>query len=72
MIPYDWNAFQNEQANFALVNLTLDDSNEDTKYMGRTYICIIQPDTEGYSQLIMTFSFLRATEAYALTIMTSW
>jgi hypothetical protein len=72
MIPYTWLAFQWENADFALVNLTLDNSNEDDKYMGRTYICVIQPDAYGYSKHIMTFSFLRATELYAQDTMYSW
>ena len=72
MIPYSWESFQAENADFALVNLTLDDSNEDNKYMGRTYICITQPNNLGYSKQILTFSFQVATEPYAQDVMYSW
>lgn len=72
IIQYSWEALEAEQADFALVNLTLDDSHEDDWYMGRTYICLVRPDASGYSHQVMTFSFLRATERYAENIMSSW
>ncbi len=73
IIPYSWEAFRAEKADFALVNLSVANNQaDDNKYMGRTYICIVQPDALGYSKTLMTFSFLQATDAYAQEIVSSW
>lgn len=72
IIPYTWSALQSETSNFALVNLSIHEAHESDAYIGRTYLCILAPRWDGYSDTIMTFVFQAATEWYATSVVRSW
>lgn len=72
VIPYSWENLRDEHADFALVNLSMNQPHESNFAMGRTYICTISPDANGYSKTLFTFTFLAATESYAADILHSW
>lgn len=72
VIPYTWENLRDEHADFALVNLSMSQPHESDFVMGRTYICTITPDANGYSKTLLTFTFLAATESHAADILHSW
>jgi hypothetical protein len=70
--PYTWTALQSETSDFALVNLSMQEAHESDAYIGRTYLCVLAPRWDGYSDTIMTFVFQAATEWYATSVVWSW
>lgn len=72
IVPYSWSALQSEVSDFALVNLSMTEAHESDAYIWRTYICILSPRWDGWSDTIMTFVFQAATEWYATSVIRSW
>lgn len=72
ILPYSWENLKNTPADFAIVNLTLDESHYPNASVGRTYLCTEKPDASGISHTILAFVFLHATEEEANTMLAKY
>ena len=72
ILPYSWENFRNEKSDFSLVNLTLDQPHHPDELIGRTYLCIHDPDRVWYGRTLIILSFQSATEPWATEVIRSW
>ncbi len=76
ILPYSWESFRDEKSDFVMVNLSLPENTkidiEDTPRYGRTYMCVLNPDSNGWSNTLLVFTLISHTENEARTIIASW
>ena len=72
IIPYSWENLNNANGYFAMVNLTLSHSNLPDEYIGRTYICLKNPNSSNSSTEVLVFTAKSATEALVEKELIRW
>ncbi len=64
ILPYSWEHLRDASGDFALVSLSLDTPNFPLEDIGRTYICLQNPDYQNISDRILVF-FTRSLSEYS-------
>ncbi len=62
IIPYSWENLRDAPGYFAMVNLSLGTSHYRDESIGRTYICLKNPNTQNESSTILIFTAISITE----------
>ena len=62
IIPYSWENLRDAPGYFAMVNLSLGTSHYRDESIGRTYICLKNPNTQSESSTILIFTAISITE----------
>ncbi len=62
IVPYSWENLRDATGDFAIVNLTLDTNHYASSNIGRTYICIKNPDAENRGDTLLIFTALSMNE----------
>ncbi len=62
IIPYSWENFRDAPGYFAMVNLSLETSYYRDDYIGRTYICLKNPNTDNESSTVLVFTAVSISE----------
>lgn len=55
IVPYSWNNLNDSKSYFAMVNLTIDNKRFENEKIGRTYMCLQNPNANNRSSKILTF-----------------
>lgn len=72
VLPYSWENLNNESASFALVNLTTATPHYSNESLGRTYICIANPDINNSSSKFLIWTAVAANELTIESEMYRW
>jgi hypothetical protein len=62
-MPYSWQNLKDADGYFAMVNLSLSESHYKNESLGRTYICLKNPDANNRSSKILIFTAISMTES---------
>jgi len=62
IVPYSWENLRDADGDFAIVNLTLDTNHYADSNIGRTYICIKNPDAQNRGDTLLIFTALSMNE----------
>ncbi len=62
IVPYSWENLRDAPGYFAMVNLSLEKSHHRDKNIGRTYICLKNPNSNNESSNILIFTATAMTE----------
>lgn len=62
IVPHSWENLRDAEGNFAMVNLTMANRSYPTENIGRTYMCLKNPDKNNTSSIILTFVATDMTE----------
>ena len=63
IVPYSWQNLKDADGYFAMVNLSLSESHYKNESLGRTYICLKNPDQNNMSSKILIFTAVSMTES---------
>lgn len=72
IIPYSWENLRDAPWYFALVNLTLEKPQYPNEKIGRTYICLKNPDINNQSSQLMIFTATAMTESLIESELIRW
>ena len=72
IVPYSWVNLRDAPWYLALVNLTLGKSHYPNEPIGRTYICLKDPDSKNQSSRLMIFTATSITEATIESELIRW
>ena len=72
IVPYSWENLRDAPWYFALVNLTLEKSHYPNEMIGRTYICLKNPDINNQSSQLLIFTATAITESLIESEMIRW
>lgn len=62
IVPYSWENLRDAEGYFAMVNFSLSESHHREEQIGRTYICLKNPDRDNRSSTILIFTALAMSE----------
>ena len=62
IVPYSWENLNSSTGNFAMVNFTMNNKSYTDRAIGRTYMCLKNPDANNRSSKILTFVATDMTE----------
>ena len=63
IVPYSWQNLRDSNGYFAMVNLSLSESHYKNELLGRTYICLKNPDANNSSSHLLIFTATAMTES---------
>ncbi len=62
IVPYSWEALRDAEGYFSIVNLSMAESHHREEQIGRTYICLKNPDSQNRSSTLIIFTALAMSE----------
>ena len=72
IVPHSWKNFENFPGHFAMANLTINNKRYANESIGRTYMCLKNPDKNNSSSTILSFVATDMTEADAEKELLKW
>lgn len=72
IVPYSWENLRDAPWNIAIVNLSLTQWHYKNENIGRTYICLKNPNTQNESSTVLVFTATAMTEAKLETEILRW
>lgn len=72
IVPYSWENLRDAPWNIAMVNLSLNQWHYKDENIGRTYICLKNPNTQNESSIVLVFTATAMTESVLETEIIRW